>query len=336
MRIKSFSGPSIAKTMDYIRSELGEEAVILSCVEGHQQVRITAALDLSPHQKATLGPLKLQKLIDQAPHLTTPFTPSLHAAEIISRSFEHHNVPGMMMDQLLPTVTRSLSHLTRSTGGASPGEALALAFGEHYGFTPLDMATLTTPLMLIGPPGVGKTVTLVKLGVTALKAGRQVQLITTDQYKAGAVDQVSTLSQALGVQSHVAPTPQQLGEVLARMPAGVLPLIDTPGINPFLPSDLHLLNGLIFTVRHPPVVVLASGGDPKEAADICLAFKGLGANRLMVTKIDTSRRFGHLLAMGEVFKFCQYSTSPYIAQSLCSFSPQSLAQLFLTGFSAYG
>lgn len=329
MRIKSFSGPSLAKTMEFVRAELGEEAIILSCVEGNHQVRITAALELSGEKKESLGPLKLQKLIDQAPHVTTPFTPSLYAAEIISRSLEHHNVPGMLIDQLLPTITQTLSGFARTTGGASPGDVLTKVFSDHYSFASLDFGMVTTPIMVIGPPGAGKTVTLTKMALEALQKGRQIQLMTTDIFKAGAVDQLSTLSQALGGQALIASSPEELSSILKSLEPGVLPFIDTPGINPFFPPDLQMLNGLIFTLRHPPVVILPAGGDPKEAADVSLAFKGLGANRLVVTKIDTCRRLGHLLTMGDVFKLCNYSISPYIAQSLSPFSAKALAELFL-------
>lgn len=83
---------------------------------------------------------------------------------------------------------------------------------------------------LVGPPGAGKTTTLIKLAITqALAARRQVRLISTDHYRIAAASQLQTYAEILGAPFTLAETSTALAHAIEAAPADALVLIDTPG-----------------------------------------------------------------------------------------------------------
>jgi flagellar biosynthesis protein FlhF len=87
----------------------------------------------------------------------------------------------------------------------------------------------------VGPPGAGKTTTLVKLAVTeGLMKRRPVRLISADAQRIGAAEQLRSYASILGVPFEHVETTAGLGQVVDSAPDGHLVLIDTPGLGPAL------------------------------------------------------------------------------------------------------
>ena len=85
-------------------------------------------------------------------------------------------------------------------------------------------------LALVGPPGCGKTTTLVKLAVRhGLACARGVQLITTDTRRVAGVEQLSTYAAILGASFDAVETTRGLEQVLEANREKGLILIDTQG-----------------------------------------------------------------------------------------------------------
>jgi flagellar biosynthesis protein FlhF len=83
---------------------------------------------------------------------------------------------------------------------------------------------------LVGPPGAGKTTTLIKLAITqGLAARRQVRLISTDHYRIAAAAQLQTYAEILGAPFTLAETSTALAHAIEAAPSDALVLIDTPG-----------------------------------------------------------------------------------------------------------
>ncbi|NJN06424.1 MAG: hypothetical protein HC814_08735 [Rhodobacteraceae bacterium] len=109
--------------------------------------------------------------------------------------------------------------------------ALAGALDTLFSFKPLTDKVYARPLMLVGPPGAGKTIATAKLATRARRAGHRPLVITTDTRRAGGVEQLQAFTRILGLELATATSPTTLAEAAGTADAGVL--IDTAGTNPF-------------------------------------------------------------------------------------------------------
>lgn len=83
---------------------------------------------------------------------------------------------------------------------------------------------------LVGPPGAGKTTTLIKLAITqGLAARRRVHFVSTDHYRIAAAAQLQTYAEILGAPFTLAETSSALAHAIEAVPSEALVLIDTPG-----------------------------------------------------------------------------------------------------------
>jgi flagellar biosynthesis protein FlhF len=88
----------------------------------------------------------------------------------------------------------------------------------------------TSVVALVGPPGCGKTTTLVKLGVRyGVAASRPVHLISTDTQRIAAAEQLRTYATIIGASFDAVETTRSLQQAIAAHPGRGLILIDTQG-----------------------------------------------------------------------------------------------------------
>ena len=152
------------------------------------------------------------------------------------------------------------------------------------------------PLILVGTPGAGKTLTCVKLATRHVLAGREPLVVTTDVERAGAVEQLAAFARVLGIVFAVATTRRALEKALSRAAHGQPVLVDTAGCNPFQPGGLAaLIEGL-----GQAVLVQPAGLCPEEARDEARAFHAMGVRHLLPTRLDVARRIGGTLAAARV------------------------------------
>ncbi len=126
-------------------------------------------------------------------------------------------------------------------------------------------------------------------------------------------------------------SPAELRAAVARQSDDAVTLIDTTGANPFHASEMAALAQLIEAADAEPVLVLAAGGDVAEAAEIVGSFAAIGARRMVVTRLDISRRLGAMLVVAEAgpLAFSDVSFSPQVARGLKFLTPQALARLLM-------
>ena len=210
MRVKTFAAPNMVEAMQQVRERLGEDAIIVSTYNGGRGrgVQITAAVE------------------DEAAESTIPHAAAADDDDTIYQALLYHRTPGPLAERL--------ASAARSTG-AEPGahaDALARALDARFTFSPIPVSA-GRPIMVVGPPGAGKTVTIAKLAARAVIAGRQVHLVTTDTVRAGGVEQLAAFTRILEQPLTAADTPDHLVDALAERDADALCLIDSPGtINP--------------------------------------------------------------------------------------------------------
>ena len=316
MRLKSFTANSLPEAMGRVREALGPDAVILSTQpsDDGKGVRVTAALEDSPLESLAFD------------------TPEGAAVSIdeIGEALAYHRVPPGLFDRLV------------GASAALPAENEILALGgaldNEFDFAALPEGPTPRPLMLIGPPGAGKTATAAKLCARVRLAGGQASLITMDTVKSGGMAQVTVFAEALGARLESAPDVDALAALAEACPKDRFVVIDTVGANPFDGRDMGRLARAARAAGADPIAVLPAGSDAADCAEAAVAFAEVGAARLIVTKIDTARRFGGFLSAAQAggLALMAAGASPHISDGLLPFNPVSLARLLLPARARFG
>jgi flagellar biosynthesis protein FlhF len=152
-------------------------------------------------------------------------------------------------------------------------------------------------LAFIGPTGVGKTTTIAKLAANLkLRESRRVGLITIDTYRIAAVDQLRTYAQIIEVPLEVVLTPQELQQAVAKMAGLDVVLIDTAGRSQRDQLRLNQLAAFLAAIACDQVHLVLSATATRTCLNNALErFMPLGANRIVMTKLDEAVTFGALL-----------------------------------------
>ncbi len=152
---------------------------------------------------------------------------------------------------------------------------------------------------LVGPTGVGKTTTIAKLAAQfILKHGhRQVALITTDNYRIGAHEQINTYGRILNVPVRVASNAEELGHLIHGFKDKALVLIDTAGMSQ---KDMRLAEQ-IATLRQEDIeiktlLVMSAATQYRVAQEIIDAFKIFSPIASILTKLDETVTPGAMLS----------------------------------------
>lgn len=208
-----------------------------------------------------------------------------------------------------------------------PAGPLAGALAQGFRFAPLPE---DRPILLVGPPGAGKTLTAAKLATRAVMAGRQPLVVTTDGARAGAVEQLAAFTRLLRLTLAVAAQPEALAKALQGRAPGEGAILDGTGCDPFNPAQAAALLRLIRAAGAAPVLVLPAGLDAEESGELARAFHALGARHLVATRLDAARRLGGVLAAAAAgLAFAEAGISPHVSGGLLPLDPAALAARLL-------
>lgn len=318
MRLKSFHAKTMSDAMRMVRQSLGDDAIIVATREEEGGgVRVTAAVeedDMPTAQERNRQPSKPAK----------PVEPEIDVGEAVADALHRHGVPAALAEQLIDAAS--------GLDTDDPCLALGSALDSMYSFNPLpDGRSAVKPLVLVGPPGTGKTLIAAKLAARAVFKKRSVGVITTDTVRAGGVDQLAAFTRLMKLKLATVEDPDALAGAYEVHRKTDLVLVDTAGRNPFSEEDMDDLRALLSAGEVEPVLVLPAGLDALEASDIALAFKAVGVRRLLVTRLDITRRLGSLLAIANRARlsFCDASVSSKVAEGLTTLNPMALARMII-------
>ncbi|MDF1720645.1 MAG: hypothetical protein P1U65_08220 [Minwuia sp.] len=313
MRIRTFTARTMSEALREVRAELGRDAVILGNRDTANGVEVTAAID--PQDQPETFRITDPDLGENVLPLGNAEDDDLpEEAEHLLRAIAFHGAPIEVNERLC----------RRAAEVNDPSVMLSLAAGieDVFRFAPLGRPS-DNALVLVGPPGAGKTIVAAKFAVESVLAGRPLKIATTDVERPGGEMRLMELAQILDNR----PVRLSPGR---RLEWSGPRIIDTEGVNPFDDIDIQKLRETIEINDAEPVLVLPAGGDPYEYEDIAHVFAELGVTRLIATRLDTARRIGGIMAAAATgLSFAAAGASPVIADGLHPLTPNSLARLIL-------
>lgn len=191
-------------------------------------------------------------------------------------------------------------------------------------------------IAFVGPTGVGKTTTLAKLAAQfRLFYQKEVVLVTIDTYRIGAVEQLKTYAEIIGVPLEVVNTPVELRQALHNYASADQILIDTAGRPSRNLQQVLELRGFIEVIPKPCDVylVLSCNTKYRDLLRVAEDFGRLHFNKLIFTKLDETETFGAILNL--VYQLglpAAYVTDGQsVPDDIDTLYPKKLAKMLLKG-----
>lgn len=152
---------------------------------------------------------------------------------------------------------------------------------------------------MVGPTGVGKTTTIAKLAARfAMRHGQKhVALVSTDNYRIGAHEQLLTYGRLLGVPVHTVNNAQELQQLLHTLYDKKLVLIDTAGMSQ---RDVRLSEQFVHLSGQQSLIksylVLSANSQLPTLNEVVKSFKKANLAGCILTKVDEAVSLGGVLS----------------------------------------
>lgn len=331
MKLKIFSAPTMDEALQQVRNKLGDDAVIIDTNEqmigGVRSYKITAAIEapaprVNPHVNPAPKP-KPAPIKKSLRELDEEYTPH-HVEETMDlvSSLKHHGFADSLQLKLMD--------LGRSLDCETPELTLATALDNIFHFEPITDSVPNRPLMLIGPPGAGKTITTAKIASHYVIGGKKVHFISTDVFRTGGVAQLEGYASVLDVSLTEAEKPEDLDIAIknAEKDSDVI-LIDSMGYNPYSKKEMSELHKFLKMTNCEAILVVPAGMDPYEAREVSETYAGLGVKRFITTKLDVARRYASILSVAESgnLAFAGVGITPYLGDGIETLDSMKLSKL---------
>ncbi len=373
MKIKSYYSRSVESAIAEAREELGPEAMLVESRKaapdarhlGEYEVVFALTSDGPPATAKSAGPsaatprdslshdvAALKKELEgmRRAITRTAFAPPqwLSGAPDLSDAYAV-----LTANEIDPDLAREIvqSAESRSSGGSRPKvaqfdqprdsgayqQALIQELASRFTVKPALGRTESGARItaLVGPPGAGKTTTLVKLAVNyGLACRRPVLLISMDNHRIAAAEQLRSYAGILGVGFQVLETVSALAQSIEENRSKDLILIDTPGLGFTEIGDSSTLARFLSSRADLDTqLALAASVKPADLTRMVDAYQVFKPQRLVFTKLDETTSFGPIfnetVRTGMPLSF--FATGQRIPEDLEEVTPGRLTSLILSG-----
>jgi flagellar biosynthesis protein FlhF len=338
MKIKTYTASNMRQALRLVQDEQGPDAVMLSSRQVPEGVEVSVAVEpdtfevaTSPSpQFATTNGSEFAALMTQAAAAAAaPAEVPVPAAADAGVTAELRSMRHLLEWQLsqlawndltrrAPALAELLKQLTEMgvssqlattllrelPAGLSPEDAQRRALAHlarHLSVTGDQLLDQGGRVAFVGPTGIGKTTGIAKLAARwVMRHGtRDIALVSMDDQRFGAHEQLRVLGRLLGVECYTVNDPSELPALLHRLPMHRMVLIDTAGISPRDPN-LEGRAAALLEVAGPAQIdiwLTLSAGAQAGVLEECLQeFAFYGPQAIMLTKVDEAASLGGALS----------------------------------------
>ncbi|MDH5632768.1 MAG: flagellar biosynthesis protein FlhF [Gammaproteobacteria bacterium] len=226
--------------------------------------------------------------------------------------------------ELSPRLCRKVIDILLERSGMEMTWQNALAVLAHLvRVTDDDILTQGGVVALVGPTGVGKTTTIAKLAArfSVRHGSSQVALVTMDNYRIGAQEQLRSYARMMDIPFYVATSAHELQQVLRELSRKKLVLIDTAGMSQ---RDVRLGKQLSIisegAARVKTYLVLSAATRKRSMIESIKAFGKTRLTGAILTKIDEVDRLGISLSVliDQVLPLAYVSDGQRVPEDLAS------------------
>lgn len=362
MKIKKVVAPDMQQAMKQIRSELGDDAIIINSAREpvksirhlltRRNIEVTAAVDDTPTGipaprlllPEAPPPLPAEGVARTRPVAVAPDRPEAMPERVIPGRI----VPARLPDPILTLTNESENNwfktilqreLEKEETGLDNGittrwkkimrqievndsvtDILFNDFNldvEGMGLPPEDLikvylreqlVNLLKPAYerkngarintFIGPTGVGKTMSLVKMATRSkVVEKKHIALIAVYNHRFGAMEKLNYYGNIIGSPVDVVMTPAELAQTVEAHRDKDIIYIDTegrPSMNRSQVLELHSFTGAINEPQNLHLV-LSTSTKNRDLIRIANDFRPVGYNKILMTKIDETDTYGSML-----------------------------------------
>ncbi|MGE5255950.1 MAG: Ada metal-binding domain-containing protein [Hyphomicrobiales bacterium] len=204
-------------------------------------------------------------------------------------------------------------HLRPQAGTLLQDMGLRMAIDSPEAGTPRVVA-------LVGPSGVGKTTTVIKLAVReALQKGRRVALMTLDDRRIGAIEELRIYAEILDVPLAEASCAVEARQALQDLATLDVIIIDTPGVSPGEDERRGEVRQTLQALKCKEIfLVLSACCRERDLRQVIEAWKQVPVSGLAFTRLDETGACGSILNLliRSRLPLFHLSTGPQIPEDL--------------------
>ena len=208
-------------------------------------------------------------------------------------------IENQVREELAHTLAKETENMLRKQPETSASEVLEHLILEQLGKpSPILHKKFTQKVILVmGPTGVGKTTTIVKLAADfAVKQKKKTGIINTDTFRIGAQEQLQTYADIMGIPLQVVYRSDELSEAMESMSDRDVIFIDTAGKRPGDEQHKEDILDIVRIIKPEDILLCLSAttgfSSIKEMTD---TYGFVDDYRLLITKLDETKHRGPLL-----------------------------------------
>jgi flagellar biosynthesis protein FlhF len=319
MQIKKYSGSSLKEASDKMKTELGDEAIILSSrllenLPGRKLYEITAGIENS-YDNNNIKPGNFAKPVvkndfhkelSEQLFLAKKYSEKQYKQDkpVLSQPHDLKKLIQLLFDHELnrKTVTTVINELKKYKEFLHASNIDSYVLSNLASLVPIHKFSFlpgNKPLVvaLVGPTGVGKTTCIAKLAaISKIIHNLDVGLISTDTYRLGAIDQLKIFSEISNIDMLVAYEPGDMVKAYESFRKKNIIFIDTAGRSQKNAEQLAKTGEFLNAVNvDETYLVMSATSGTRTLNDIVERFNPLKPKASIFTKLDEAAAFGNII-----------------------------------------